>query len=46
MPVVYLRLFYLDEMRRVNFARISAHLGFIMGIKQQPLPQLVTGHVK
>jgi hypothetical protein len=39
-------LWCLDEMRRVYFTRISAQLGFITGIKQQPLPQLVTGHVK
>jgi hypothetical protein len=41
-----LRLWYLDEMRRVYFTRVSAQLGFITGIKQQPLPQLITGHVK
>jgi hypothetical protein len=33
-PSVYLRLLYLDEMRYVYFMRISAHLGFIMDIKQ------------
>jgi hypothetical protein len=41
-----LRLWCLDEMRRVYFTRISAQLGFVTGIKQQLLPQLVTGHVK
>jgi hypothetical protein len=46
-----LRLRCLDEMRRVYFTRVyftrvSAQLGFVMGIKQHPLPQLVTGHVK
>jgi hypothetical protein len=41
-----LRLRYLDEMRRAYFARISAQLGFVTNIKQQPLSQLVTGHVK
>jgi hypothetical protein len=43
---VYLCLLYLDEIRRVYFTHVLAHLGFVMGIKQQPLPQLVTGHVK
>jgi hypothetical protein len=43
---MYLRLLYLDEMRCVYFTHVSAHLGFITGIKQQLLPQLVTGHVK
>jgi hypothetical protein len=33
-------------MRRVYFTRVSAQLGFVTGIKQQLLPQLVTGHVK
>jgi hypothetical protein len=41
-----LRLRCLDEMRRVYFTCVSAQLGFVRGIKQQPLPQLVTGHVK
>jgi hypothetical protein len=41
-----LHLRYLDEIRRVYFTRISAQLGFVTDIKQQPLPQLVTGHVK
>jgi hypothetical protein len=41
-----LHLRYLDEMRRVYFTRVSAQLGFVTGIKQQPLSQLVTGHVK
>jgi hypothetical protein len=43
---VHLRLHYLDEMRRVYFTRVSAQLVFVTGIKQRPLPQLVTGHVK
>jgi hypothetical protein len=43
---VYLRLLYLDEMRHVYFTRVSAHLGFITGIKLQLLPQIVIGHVK
>jgi hypothetical protein len=43
---VKLRLRCLDEMRRVYFTRVSTQLGFIRDIKQQPLPQLVTGHVK
>jgi hypothetical protein len=43
---MHLRLHYLDELRHVYFTRISAHIGFVMGIKQRPLPQLVTGHVK
>jgi hypothetical protein len=42
---VYLRLLCLNEMS-VYFKCISAQLGFVMGIKQQPLPQLVTSHVK
>jgi hypothetical protein len=46
MPAVYLRLFYLDEMRHVYFMCVSAHLGFIKGIKQQLLPQLVVNQVK
>jgi hypothetical protein len=41
-----LRLRCLDEMRRVYFTRVSAQLRFVTVIKQQPLPQLVTGHVK
>jgi hypothetical protein len=44
--VVHLRLHYLDELRRVYFMRVSAHIGFVTGIKQRQLPQLVTGHVK
>jgi hypothetical protein len=40
------RLRCLDEMRRVYFMRVSAQLVFVTGIKQQPLPQLVTDHVK
>jgi hypothetical protein len=45
-PDVHLRLHYLDEMRHVYFTRVSAQLVFVTGIKQRPLPQLVTGHVK
>jgi hypothetical protein len=41
-----LRLRCLDEMRRVYFTCVSAQLVFVTGIKQQPLPQLATGHVK
>jgi hypothetical protein len=33
-------------MRHIYFTRVSAQLVFVTGIKQQPLPQLVTGHVK
>jgi hypothetical protein len=33
-------------MRHIYFTRFSAKLGFVTGIKQQPLQQLVTGHVK
>jgi hypothetical protein len=46
MPDVNLRLHYLDELRCVNFTRVSVHIGLVMGIKQRPIPQLVTGHVK
>jgi hypothetical protein len=46
MPDVHLRLHYLDELRRVYFTRVSVHIGFVTSIKQRPLPQLVTGHVK
>jgi hypothetical protein len=42
----YMRLHYLDELRHVYFTRISVHIGFVTSIKQQQLPQLVTGHVK
>jgi hypothetical protein len=45
-PDVHLRLHYLDEMRHVYFTRVSTQLVFVTGIKQRPLPQLVTGHVK
>jgi hypothetical protein len=45
-PAVHLRLHYLDELRHVYFTRVSAHIRFVTGIKQWPLPQLVTGHVK
>jgi hypothetical protein len=41
-----LHLRCLDEMRRLHFTCVSAQLGFVTGIKQQLLPQLVTGHVK
>jgi hypothetical protein len=43
---MHLRLHYLDELRRVYFTRVSVHIGFVTGIKQRPLSQLVTGHVK
>jgi hypothetical protein len=43
---VHLCLYYLDEMRRIYFTCVSAQLVFVMSIKQRPLPQLVTGHVK
>jgi hypothetical protein len=43
---VHLRLHYLDKLRHVYFTRVSAHIGFVTGIKQRPLPQLVTGHMK
>jgi hypothetical protein len=33
-------------MRRVYFTRVSTQLVFVIGIKQQPLQQLVTCHVK
>jgi hypothetical protein len=39
-------LLYLDKMRRVYFTRVSTHLWFVTRIKQWPLPQLVTDHVK
>jgi hypothetical protein len=42
--VVHLHLHYLDELRRVYFKRVSAHIGFLTGIKQRSLPQSVTGH--
>jgi hypothetical protein len=45
-PDVNLRLHYLDELRRVYFTRVLVHIGFVTGIKQRLLPQLVTGHVK
>jgi hypothetical protein len=41
-----LRLRCLNEMRHVYFTHVSAQLGFVTDIKQQPLPQLVTGHMK
>jgi hypothetical protein len=41
-----LHLRCLDEMRRIYFTRVSAQLIFVTGIKQQPLPQLATGHMK
>jgi hypothetical protein len=43
---MHLRLHYLDKLRRVYFTRVSGHIGFVTGIKQRLLPQLVTGHVK
>jgi hypothetical protein len=43
---VHLRLHYLDELRRIYFTCVSVHIGFVTRIKQGPLPQLVTGHVK
>jgi hypothetical protein len=46
MPDVHLCLHYLDEMRHIYFTHVSALLVFVTGIKQRPLPQLVTGHVK
>jgi hypothetical protein len=45
-PDVHLRLHYLDELRCVYFTRVSVHIGFVTGIKQRSLPQLVTGHMK
>jgi hypothetical protein len=42
---VHLRLHYIDELRHIYFTRVSAHIGFVTGIKQRPLPQLVTGQV-
>jgi hypothetical protein len=44
--VVHLRLQYFDELRHVYFTRVSADIGFVTGIKERPLPQLVTSHVK
>jgi hypothetical protein len=43
---MHLRLHYLDKLRRVYFTCVPAHIGFVTGIKQRLLPQLVTGHVK
>jgi hypothetical protein len=43
---VHPRIHYLDEMRHVYFTHVSAQLVFVTGIKQRPLPQLVTGHMK
>jgi hypothetical protein len=43
---VHLRLHYLDELRHVYFTRVSVHIGFVTGIKQRLLQQLVTSHVK
>jgi hypothetical protein len=45
-PDVHLHLHNLDELRRVYFTHVSVHIGFVTGIKQRPLPQLVTDHVK
>jgi hypothetical protein len=33
-------------MRRIYFTHVSTQSGFVIGIKAQPLPQLVIGHVK
>jgi hypothetical protein len=41
-----LHLQCLDEMRHVYFTHVSTQLVFVTGMKQQPLPQLATGHVK
>jgi hypothetical protein len=41
---VHMRLHYLDKLRCIYFTRVSAHTGFVTGIKQRPLPQLVTSH--
>jgi hypothetical protein len=46
MRFMKLRLRCLDEMRHVYFTSVSAQLGFVIGIKKQPLPQQVTSHVK
>jgi hypothetical protein len=43
---MHLHLHYLVELRRVDFTRVLVHIGFVTSIKQRPLPQLVTGHVK
>jgi hypothetical protein len=43
---MHLRLNYLDELRHVYFMSVSAHIRFVTSIKQRPLAQLVTGHVK
>jgi hypothetical protein len=43
---VKLHLRCLDEMRCIYFTRVSTQLGFVTGTKEQPLPQLVTSHVK
>jgi hypothetical protein len=43
---VNMRLLCLNQMRRIYFTRVSTQLGLVTGIKQQPLPQLVTGYVK
>jgi hypothetical protein len=45
-PGVHLRIHYINELRRVYFTHVSVHIGFVTGIKQRPLPQLVTGHLK
>jgi hypothetical protein len=39
-------LLRVDQMRRVYVTCISAELGLVTSIKQQPLPQLINGHVK
>jgi hypothetical protein len=46
MPDVHLHLHYLDALRHIYFTRVSVHIGFVTGIKQRLLPQLVTSHVK
>jgi hypothetical protein len=43
---VHMGLHYLDELRHVYFMRVSVHIGFVTYIKQRPLPQLATSHVK
>jgi hypothetical protein len=43
---MHLHLHYLDELRHVYFTSVSTHIGFITGIKQRPLPQLATSHMK
>jgi hypothetical protein len=40
-----LRLWCLDEMRRVYFTCVSGHMNMIVSLGPQTLPQLVTGHM-